>query len=451
MIQHHSPDVNIDPRRVSKEFESLLKILKMKNLFFYKGGLCVRYSVGDFRSTRVEHNSLREFVWAYISQPRDGEEVLKLLIKFVKESRDKEPSGFQKSVKVSDTFLTLLGLNKNSEPSRSLLLTQLSKYVMEKCARIVNVDQLHESENKWIGEIIPDNELFKFLPPEMSEMKIPFKFLDLNKIIEYQVKLGKETNSDPVPIEYSSASMTKEEIGTVTYDIYARKKTFGDYCNYVDYPDVDYLDGYYWWGDRAGYLVKCYTQDCLDYGVKSDLTIRCSPDYTFWIPRKDFEHQEICDSPETWKFLEQCNFFNWTAWPYSRRYNGSFRPSYDPFKCDSLNKELNIVDGVLSLFITNQEMPSDDEIFIHVKSLSNGYGHCYFNYNSMNITKNVPLLRYFNKHVFEEISPLRLTDIDLNKTANELNLKNGDVLIYAKALNFERKLAREEIEKILKK
>jgi hypothetical protein len=67
-------------KSVQKELNNLLEIIRLKNMYQYKNGLCIDYTFKDKKkSRRKEHSSLREYVWSYISKPKNAKETLRLL------------------------------------------------------------------------------------------------------------------------------------------------------------------------------------------------------------------------------------------------------------------------------------------------------------------------------------------------------------------------------------
>ena len=451
--------------------------MEMKDLFFYKGGLCIRYSdeKSKFHSIRVEHNSLREFVFAYVSQPRDGTQVLNMMVEHIKKNQlskldnpvnssdygeqlKQKPQGFDRPFKVSKSFLRLLGLPEDQDPVWRSMFDPLFKYIMEHCARILDFDQLKDADTKYIGKIIPDGNLFEFLPPDME---IPFRFVHINKIISYQIKIAKEPERPErpevpkvpvklVPLQYSIASMDIEEEPKVeNFDKWGRKNYLMGRFRQWEYPKVEYTsdgkggEGTYWYQGKPGYLVKCYTRDTLVSYGGADLLPVCPARNTYWVPLKDLRCQGNSDCLGTWSFITNDllnGHVNWSAWTYTKRRNGTFRPS-NPFMCDTRYKHLKIYEGVLTLFVLpyTHIVPSIENmdflsnyILVHLKRYcrhTNDIVYCH----PVLLKKGLPLnKKFFNVDVVEEIriKPMRLDYIDIDKTPEELELQHGDILIY---------------------
>lgn len=174
------------------EISNLLQIIDMKQLYLYKGGLCVRYKDVNtgFRSVRVEHDSLREFVWAYTSKPSTADGVasvleLKLLVRGLKDKFKNH-----ESVLVSNDFLQLLKLETDRFYTKAQLRTALKQYIKTDCAREVRILNGKCYDIISVAEVTPNAELVPFLPPNLA---LPFRISKIGEIVTHQVTASRAT------------------------------------------------------------------------------------------------------------------------------------------------------------------------------------------------------------------------------------------------------------------
>ena len=242
-------------RKLAQELDNLMSIIEMKNLYKYKGGLCsVERPRGQRKIVRIEHSSLREFVWAYVSKPKDANRVLKMLedrlvdfsrvrknrikrrrsrkckqakLQSAKESvrqrfnraesaEDVDRVVFKRSETITQetvdaynlkfyplslSFSRFLTGNEQIGQlhiTRPSLFLKIKDYINRRCA-VMYPEKL----------IIPNGEFCDFLPPDLEA---PFRYQDICKIVTYQIELG-ELPPLIEPVDYSTASMeiTSEE------------------------------------------------------------------------------------------------------------------------------------------------------------------------------------------------------------------------------------------------
>lgn len=365
--------------RVKSELNNLLNIVKIKGLYIHKNRLCVNYNINGKYVRRTEHNSVREFVWSYVSKPKDAEFLIQL-------------------------FAEALEKATLRDHSRDQLRDQL---------RDQSQNQSRGQQENQQKQHLQKNNLPQRLPEKTSSSPLEEQTpQQITGAEDDTIKRGGAPQPDVICFDEFGRSCKVDRAGWTGHVVSIGEKPSPD-ATLIQIVTKKELKGY------TG-------RDFYDFD-------KCPLDNQCWM--------ESMSNESLNEFINYVvGTSNFKLWGISKRVNGSHRPSTFGKIIRRKYGDTNIIRVFVDTYASYEKSYLSDMglIMVHLKEFD---GEKAVYSGSKVVRKHSTILDLFDegtvcfeeiKNITEKSERVRIDSVDMSNSFHEAEIGSGDIIIYAK-------------------